>query len=337
MIHRKPTAFNRFLARLFRRAALLTGLFLLVGAGLFLSVRLGRASRAVTIQSPAEEVQPPLRAPDSLRLLTYNMAQAGGPGRGTSLGGDTPSAPRRERLQRIADRISALNLDLVFLQEVDFHTSWEGGVDAAELIAAAAGLPHIVRLRAYDTRIPFHGRYESGSALLSRFPIAAAQWVRLPPFSHWEDLLAGNHDALAARVRIGTEQELLLLGAHLDSRDEEIRVRAAGRLIEIQRAHPALPTLLLGNLNSTPPGLPGSQTSSSGQNTLEILESFGGFQRRPPPGQTTPRDFTFPTLGPRRVIDWILADRNWAFTQYQVVHDLRESDHLAVLATLRRR
>jgi len=70
---------------------------------------------------------------------------------------------------------------------------------------------------------------------------------------------------------------------------------------------------------------------------VELLETFGGFQQRPARKQATHHDFTFPTEGPGRTIDWIMPDRNWRIQEYRVVHGMNHSDHLPVLSTLRRR
>lgn len=336
MIHRKRSAINRFLSNLFRRLALSLLLALLAVAGSFLWVVSGRGDRAVETTAPEEPIPPPARAPDTLRLLTYNIAHARGPRLGAPNTGGGDVTEKRERLETIGRRLGGMGLDLVFLQEVDFNTWWSHGMDQASIIAESAGFPHVVRQRNYDTGLPFHRRHDFGNALLSRFPVEGAERIRLPARSELEVLLAGNHDALLARVRIGAEDEILILGAHLESRGEEIRVQAANEIIRRQRKHP-LPMILMGDLNSTPPGFPGSETSFTGQNAVELLESFGGFQRRPARGQATHLDFTFPTEAPRRIIDWILPDGNWRILEYQVRRDFQESDHLPVLATLKRR
>ncbi len=337
MIQRKSSPFKRFLLALLWRALRLALLVLALSLGMFVWVRAGRSARAVTLERPESSLQPPSRAPESLRLLTYNIAHARGPVRGAANTDGGGPEEKRARLEAIGHRLQSLNLDLVFLQEVDFNTWWSGGVDQAAILAKSADFPYIVRQRTIDTGLPFFRRYDFGNVLLSRFPVEKIEWLRMPPYSHVEDFFAGNHDGLVAQVRIGAEQTVLIVGVHLEVRSEDVRVQAAGEIIRVQRQHEGIPVIVMGDLNSTPPPLPDSQTSASGQNTIELLESFGGFQRRPVRGQTRPVDFTFPTQGPRRVIDWILPDRNWAFLQYEVLRDLKESDHLPVLATLRKR
>lgn len=334
MITRKRSPFKRFLLLIFTRLLLLAGLGLLWVGGSIGWVLATRDQRAVEVVSPNDAA--PARAPDSLRVLTYNIAH----GRGGAFGalntdGGTPEE-KRERLERMGRDLGRLGLDLIALHEVDFNTWWSGGIDQAEIIAEAAGMPHIVRQRNFDTGIPFFRRYDFGNVLLSRFPVVEAEKIEFPPKKEHERVFAGNHDGFWARVRIGEDRDIKVVVAHLEVRSEDVRVRAAGEIVRVQRGT-SLPMIVMGDLNSTPPGFPDSRVSAGGQNAIEILESFGGFQRRPMRGQATPRDFTFPSEAPRRIIDWILPDRNWTFVQYEVLHGFTESDHFPVMATLRLR
>lgn len=336
MVHRKRSRINRFVRTLFIRGLklILLGVFLLLG--LFLRVVLTRDQRAATLEIPEHPQPPPSTSPDTLRILTYNIAHGRGPALGAENTDGGDQEQKRDRLIRIGHEIKALGVDLVFLQEVDFHTWWSFNVDQAAIIAEAAGFEYVARQRNIDTGLPGIRRYDFGNVLLSRLPISEVKRLRLPPYSEVEVLFAGNHDALVATVQLSGDQQVLIVGLHLEVRSEETRVGAAEEVIHFQRGQ-TLPMILLGDLNSTPPGMPDAQTSVSGQNAVELLESFGGFQRRPARGRATHNDFTFPSEAPRRCIDWIMPDRNWRIQEYRVVHGMRESDHLPVLSTLRRR
>ena len=336
MVHRKSNRINTFFITLLRRLLLLAG-FLIGGVVLAAAwIQVGRDNRAIEVIEPEQALTAPAVAPDSLRLVTYNIAHA----RGASLnasntdGGDKEE--KRQRLERIGEALGNQQADFIFLQEVDFNTWWSQGLDQAAILAEAADMPFVVKQRNIDTGLPWGRRWDFGNVLLSRLPIREAEKIELPPYSDFEKLIAGNHDALMAVVDIGGGETIRLLGAHLEVRSEEARVQAAQSLISTQRAY-SDPMILLGDLNSTPPGFPDSQTSRLGQNTVELLESFGGFQRRPARGRATHRDFTFPTQAPRRIIDWILPDQNFRIMEYGVLRSFQESDHLPVAATLRRR
>jgi len=333
MIHRKRSPIKRFIVTFLARVFKLLFFAMLVLAVSYAWIWFRRDQRAVEITASPEAPPPPARAPDTLRLLTYNIAHARGPALNTP--NDLPDREERiERLKAIGEAIRGLGLDIVFLQEVDFNTWWSDGVDQADIIAEAAGFPHIVRQRNYDTGLPAIRRYDFGNVLLSRFPIEEAEKIESPALSTWEDLFAGNHDSLAASIRISENRTIWILGAHLEYRSEDIRVEAAAELIRVQRQH-SEPMILMGDLNSSPPGLPDSKTSATGQNAVELLESFGGFQRRPQRGRATHLDFTFPSEAPRRIIDWILPDRSWQILEYRVLRDVTYSDHLPVLSTVR--
>jgi len=327
----QPFRIIRFLLGRILMLAVSIGVALLISS---LFLRITEKARAVSIERPEIETDPPSRAPESLRVVTYNLSHGRGADGARPAGVRENPAAIRERLERIGGTFGTLGLDMIALQSVDFDSWRSGGEDQAAVIAAAAGFPYIVRQRNVDTGIPFFRREVHGNALLSRFPIVAAERVEFPPLSNWEKAKSGNPDGLLATVRIGADRDIRVLVTKLDRRSEEIRVRAAGEIVSLQRAS-RLPMVVMGTLNSTPPGFPMSQTTASGQNAIELLESFGGFQRRPARGQATWHDFTAPTAGPRRIIDWVLPDRSWTVQQHQVLRELQESDHFPVMGTFR--
>lgn len=336
MVTRKRSRINRFLTTLLFRGLKLLLLLLLIVCASYLRIALTRGQRAATLSVPDNPQPPPSTAPDSLRVLTYNIAHGRGPALGAANTDGGDAAAKRERLIRIGQEIRALGADLVFLQEVDFNTWWSGNIDQAAVIAEAAGLDYVVRQRNFDTGLHLFRRLDFGNALLSRLPVAETARLRMPPYSELELLFAGNHDTLMAKIDLSDSEQIIVLGLHLDYRSEDVRVEAAEAVIRFQRQH-GEPMIILGDLNSTPPGMPDSRTSVLGQNAVELLESFGGFQRRPVRGQATHLHFTFPSVAPRRTIDWIMPDRNWRIQEYRVLHHMQESDHLPVLGTLRRR
>ncbi len=336
MVHRKPSRINRFVSTLLKRLLKLLLLTLAVLFALYLRITLTREHRAAVLEVPENPQPPPRRAPDTLRLLTYNIAHGRGPNLGAKNTDGGNETEKRERLIRIGQEIQALGADIVFLQEVDFNCWWSHNMDQAAIIAEAAGFETIVRQRNIDSGLPVFRRYDFGNALLSRLPISEVSRLKLPAYSELEAIFAGNHDGLVAKIQLSEEEEILVVGLHLEVRSEDVRVEAAAEIIGLQR-ETSLPMLLMGDFNSTPPGMPDAQTSAVGQNTIELLESFGEFQRRPIRGQGTHHDFTFPSEAPRRTIDWILPDRNWRIQEYRVVRGMQQSDHLPVLSTVRKR
>lgn len=301
-----------------------------------LFLRITEKARAISIEVPENEISPPSKAPESLRVVTYNIGHGLGPRSDQEASSGRRVDGMVERLGRIGEHLGTMGLDVIALQAVDFDCWWSEGMDQAAVIAAAAGFPYIVRQSNVDAGVPFFRRVLHGNALLSRFPIVDAERIEFQPYRNWEKVKSGNLDGMLATLRMGEDQEIRVMVVHLDERSEEIRVRAAGEMVGIQRSS-RLPMLVLGSFNSTPPGFPMSKTTPSGQNAIELLESFGGFQRRPARGQATWHDFTYPSEGPRRIIDWILPDRSWVVQQYRVVREVQESDHFPVMGTFRLR
>jgi endonuclease/exonuclease/phosphatase family metal-dependent hydrolase len=317
-----------------RMAALLISVALVMVLG-FLFLRITEKARAISVEGPENAPPPPARAPESLRVVTYHLGFGLGPGGGYA-GAGAGTGEIRARLEAMGERLSGLGLDLVALQGVDFDSWRSGGMDQAGVLAEAMGFPYVVRQRNVDTGIPVFRRMAHGNALLSRFPVVGAERVLFPSHRNWERAVSGNFDGLLARVRMGEDRDVRVLVTELDARSEQIRVMAAGEMVGIQRAD-RLPMLILGSLHSTPPGFPMSEITASGQNAVELLESFGGFQRRPARGQATWHDFTVPTTGPRRIADWILPDRSWVFQQHRVLREVEGSRHFPVMGTVKLR
>lgn len=336
MIQRQHGPFKRFLLTFFGwcfRIFLLVLLYVVVS---FAILRGTASSRAVTLHTADEAPSAPQVAPDSLRLCAYNIAHGRGKGLNASNFEGGTLEEKRARLQAIGDTLRELQLDIVVLNEVDFHSVWSYGLDQADIIAEAGGFPYVVKQRNLDTGVFLVRRYCFGNVVLSRFPVTEAEIVRFPPLSHFENVFAGNHDGVLTSIQIGENESISVLGVHLEVRSEDVRVQAASQIVELQRDL-TQPLIAMGDFNSTLPGFPDSKSSSTGQNALEVLDSFGNFSRRPIRGRASHETFTYPTTGPRRIIDWILPDHSWTFMQYKALQNIDYSDHVPVIASIRKR
>ncbi len=259
-----------------------------------------------------------------LRIATYNIARGGGAG-GVDWGPDREALVAR--LRAIGEMLRDQRVDVAVLNEVDLDVVTSSYVNQARTIARATGFPYCVEQCNYDLAAPLV-RVRIGNALLSGYPVREARLLAFPPHDRWETLLAGHKNAVVAEIELSPGRRFHLLGTHLEHRSETTRVRQARRIEAFRRASD-LPLVVAGDLNSTPPGFPTSQTSRAGENAMSILLGSADFRTRPMASPTA-SDFTFPAEEPVKVIDWVLVPRDWRIVSKQVVaSDL--SDHLPVV------
>lgn len=271
---------------------------------------------------PAVDAAP--TGPDRLvRVACYNIAHGRGLAEDNASGG-TP-AQRTRRLNEIADLLRVLAADVVVLNEVDFDASWSHRVNQAEFLADAAGYRYVAEQRNLDFRVAWR-TWKFGNAVLSRHPITHAEVIDLPGFSAVETLLAGKKRGLACTLNVHG-RSVRVLAVHLSHRSESLRSRSA----DLLAAPPALPTILAGDLNSTPTGFPRSKQSADHGNAIDKLDAVAVFVRRPVEPPTDPAELTFRADKPISVIDWIMATPELAFEDYRVVDTLL-SDHRPVVA-----
>jgi endonuclease/exonuclease/phosphatase family metal-dependent hydrolase len=233
------------------------------------------------------------------------------------------------RLAGLADLLRETGPDLVVLNEVDFASWRTCHKNQAAYLAEHAGFPFWVEQTNVDAAV-FFWRHRYGNALLSRFPLAAPQLVRLPGHSWWESLSFGKKAGLLCTVFPATETPMNVFAVHLDHRLETTRLKAVRVMDRIRQAS-SLPLIMAGDFNSTPARYPLATPDPSGRTALGWLWDQGGYQTRPlPTGMPAPGDLTFSTLNPRQVIDWILVPHHWRILSHRVVA-AGLSDHCLVL------
>ena len=287
--------------------------------------------RCLSVHATPDVGVPPTPAPGKqLRIACYNIAH----GRGSAVsnwdGGDR--AERIARLDEIADLLRRINADVVVLNEADLDSSWSYSVNQARYLAEKAGYPYWLEQRNLDFRVLLW-TWRSGNAVLSKYPLTNAQVVDLPGYSTWETILIGEKRSVVCDVAVG-DAVIRMVGAHLSYRSEAVRARSAGVLVDLA-GESALPVIVAGDLNSTPPGYPESETDPGGVNAIEVFGNCGAFQRQRLAQSPADGDLTFHAAKPTCVIDWILIPSDWGFLQYRV--ELSElSDHRPVYADVAR-
>lgn len=267
----------------------------------------------------------PSEATAPLRVVCYNIAHGRGLAQDNWSGG-TPDE-RIQRLTEITELLKSLDADVVVLNEVDFDASWSNRVNQAEFLAEASGYRYVAEQRNLDFRM-FWRTWKFGNAVLSRHPITYSEVIDFPGYSNAETLLAGKKRGLACTVDVDG-RAVRILAVHLSHRSEALRSRSADLLI----APTDLPTILAGDLNSTPTGFPRSKTSVDHGNAIDKIDASGVFTRRPTDPPTDPAEFTFHAEEPINVIDWIMITKDLAFADYRVIDSVL-SDHRPIVADL---
>jgi len=328
----KACGWKAALRRHRRKLLLLLAVLLAVGVGPYVVSRARSAGRRVRIVElpdvAAAEFTGNVR---TLRILTYNIAH----GRGATDGNwDEGGDAKRKRIAAIANLIAEQKPDVVVLNEIDFHAVWSGGQNQAEAIARQAGFRYRVEQRNIDFRFAY-GSWKFGNAVLSRYPIIATELIDYPPVAVWEAWLAGKKRGVVCTLELSPGQRVQVVAVHLQTRDMIARLRAARVLLNRKR-DASLPMILAGDFNASPVGFPYSERAPAEYgrvNTMDMLTALGRLDHRP---KENPQlaDFTYPTMSPDRVIDWVLIPREWRFTDYRVI-DSDLSDHRPVVATVR--
>ncbi|MFP3949401.1 MAG: endonuclease/exonuclease/phosphatase family protein [Longimicrobiales bacterium] len=332
-MRRRRPPFGRIVGALFLAFAMLTVAWWLVGRVTADSRRLEihRVAESATIEGSGEE-------PRTLRILTWNIAHGRGdvgPGLFRNFrGGDDET--RLLRLVRIARVIRDADPDVVVLNEVDFRSSWSGGIDQAEILARATGFEVWVEQRNYDLQLPF-GVLEFGNALLSSIPVDTAVWVEIPPHRRIEAVTVGAKAATLVRLD-GPGGPLAVIPVHLEVRGAETRLGAADVFQEL-RGRERAPLILAGDFNSAPPAWPQTGDregrASVGSSAVgELLdEGWRSLRARRGPG---PGQWTYPVPRSDRAIDWVLVEPPLRVLEARVVEGTAGlSDHAPVLAVVR--
>jgi endonuclease/exonuclease/phosphatase family metal-dependent hydrolase len=319
--------------RVRRRAGIAAALLLLWIAGTYAWSRATSPWNAVRIvrhePPPGWDPSPGRSDPTILRIGCYNIAHGRGSGDENWNGEDR--ATRDRRLSDIARFLEDADLDVVVLNEVDFDSSWSGRVNQAAAIAARAGYPYRVEQRNFDVAAPFFS-LRFGNAILSRHPISEARLVDLAGDAGWETVFAGKKNGCVCAIERKGNEPVRIFAVHLSYRSEAVRVESV-RAIIAEADRETSPLIVAGDFNSTPANFP--EADPSGLSALDQMLADGRWTTLPT-DLPSPADFTFSSIQPKLVIDWILAPKPWELLSRQV-YPVEYSDHRPVIGVLRQR
>lgn len=211
-------------------------------------------------------------------------------------------------IEAMAEVILSVKPHLVALQEVDIHTDRVGGVSLLDQLVDRCAM------QAYFAKALEFGGGEYGNAVLSGYPILEVKTHLLPSSPDYEQRVAAD-----CLIALPTDT-VRFISTHFDhhSKNTDRRAQAAElyKLFHSDR----VASILAGDLNDTPDSEP-----------LRILRQYW---------VTSAPDnaYTVPVENPERKIDYVLHGPAgaWEVIRTEVL-PAAVSDHLAVLAVLRKR
>lgn len=247
-----------------------------------------------------------------LRLVTFNIAH----GRGLApIQGFTSDRKLRVNLRRIASLLERLAPDFVALQEIDERSRWAGNFDHLDYLRVHTRFPHSVF--GINNRRTGLLNLSYGNALLSRFPIRAAETVV------FGQRRLGEKGFLYVELDVeGRCLPIVNLHLHFGSRAQRLRQLdlLLAWLREKHRLHAAnwaIPPIICGDFNT--PGTRDDATAS----LLGHLSAYCSYRLYPTGG------LTFPSPMPRRALDFIFLPAGCVEPRCEVVRSML-SDHLPV-------
>lgn len=204
---------------------------------------------------------PSAPTPSGLRVLTWNIAYARGPGWDL---GEPDCAAFERNLETIAAQIERHRPDLVALQEVDLGSDRSCRVDqAAWLRRRLPDWPYEAHVTVWKlNHLPWPlwppsrhmGQVHQGQAVLSRYPLVRNVRLRYPqPASYGaiKNRFFLKRAAQWVTVELG-ELELDLYSVHLESRDPPTRRLQTLRLAEDLQGRAGPLALAVGDFNALP-------------------------------------------------------------------------------------
>lgn len=247
---------------------------------------------------PARAADAPAPAPDTLRLMTYNIHH------GEGLDGKLD-------LDRIADLIRREQADLVALQEVDRGVQRTHRRDLPAELARATGL-HCV----FSNNYAFQGG-EYGNAILSRWPIQSSS------NTHYRMLRPGEQRGLLQVTVHAAGHPLVFMATHIDHRPDDAERWANIEEIErLARAYGQTPVVVAGDFND----LPESRVCRRMQSWA--LDAWSRVGEGP--------GYTYPASQPRRRIDYVWIARGSPLQPLRAwIPDSQASDHRPLVVECR--
>lgn len=276
-------------------------------------VRLAGRHRLLHKKKPAQVHVPAATGEDSMRLMSLNIAHARRKSQHQSLLKDSTI---RRNLELIANVLERERPQIVALQEADGPSFWSGGFDHVAALAGLAGFPHAFRGE-HNREVLSRLDLSYGTALLSQLPLAATHSQAF--LQNWRDTKGFVAATVAPEALDGEPVDVVSI--HLDFLAERVRRGQVEQLVDRFRGHDGH-LVVMGDFNCA---------WSERRRSLDLL--LHELNLRPCRESAAA---TYPAWRPLVRLDWILVSEGLEFSAYETLDD-RVSDHLGVLAEVRRR
>jgi len=343
-------------------AAALTLLLLALAAGWLMIAHSSRPLPSPLPVGVSGSVPPdPLRAGDTLRLLSWNIQYAASRKHHFFYdGGPTTRVPEddvRETLAALSDALVQQQPDLLLLQEVDRGSARTAHIDQLPGLVDASGARRWASTTYHRSFFVPHplpralGRVDMHLAMGSRHELRLAERIQLPLLDEGRLRRAFNLKRAVLWAEIPVEGMALPLAVavtHLSafSRGDGTMEEQVAVLEDwmSRREATGQPWILAGDLNLLPPGddpgrlADGAESYADAANPIQRLvprfRTITAVERLLAPEQRS--YLPFGAAEPDRKIDWIFVGGDVEVLQAQVLREYSElSDHLPLLAQLR--
>lgn len=286
-----------------------------------------------------DSAAPPPTKPQALTVVSYNI------GYGSGLKNNQEPVTETElhaNLEKMAADLGARKPDLLFLQEVDFHSKRSFDMDQMRYLAKKLGLPYAAYVITWNKNYvawPYwppsrhFGRVVSGQAVLSRFPIKSQQLIEFPKPANnafWYNWFYLDRIVQHLILDLGGEQASVY-NIHLEAFAEATREDQITQLGRMIKADPFEAKIAAGDFNLADAIVEGKVDSDRDRNgLLKIFAENTGLKAF----ASEKPFYSMPSSEPYKLIDHIFFSPRFRLEKAGNIADSTASDHLAVWAIL---
>ena len=275
----------------------------------------------------------------SLRVMTYNIGYASGlkNNQGAILTRDEVE----KNLEEIAVTLQKQNPDLVFLQEVDFHSARSFDIDQLKFLTEKLRMPYAAYAVTWNKNYvawpywPFSrhfGHIVSGQALLSRFPIreqTLLAFEKPPKNAFWYNWFYLDRIVQVLQLEVGS-QLVSACNVHLEAFDSATRIAQLEKLALNLKTSRGSWQIVAGDFNLDANAYQDSTSPRAAERKL--LEDFATENGLSWVGKE--QDYqTVPSWKPQEWLDHIFYSK-FELKQSAVVSETTASDHFPLQAEL---